>query len=85
MSNLSQSPYGDGSYTPDDRTEMVNPIAASLQKMLERKAARPQDVYRLAVIMEAVLESLHDPVALETVRGELRVLLNDLSQTMPER
>lgn len=85
MANLSQSPYGDGSYTPDDRTEMVNPIAASLQKMLERKAARPQDVYRLAVIMEAVLESLNDPAALATVRGELRVLLNDLSQTMPDR
>lgn len=85
MSYLSGSPPGDGSYSPDDRTEMVNPIAASLQRMLERKAARPQDVYRLAVIMEAVLESLNDPIALETVRGELRVLLNDLSQTMPEK
>lgn len=64
----------------NERSEIVNPLA----RILERKAARPQDVYRLAVIVEAILDANNDPDALRTIRGELRVLLNDLSQTMPD-
>jgi hypothetical protein len=67
-----------------DRTEIVNPIAKALSRVVEQQAARPQHVYRLAVILEGVLESLEDPEALHTIRGELRALLNDLSQTLPE-
>ncbi len=64
-----------------DRTQMGNPFAVALNRMLQDKAARPQDVYRLAVILQGVLESLNDPEALETMRFELRALINDISQT----
>jgi hypothetical protein len=67
-----------------DRTEIVNPIANALNSVLERRAARPQHVYRLAVILEGVLDSLENPEALHTIRGELHALLNDLSQSLPE-
>jgi hypothetical protein len=66
----------------DERTEIVNPIASALSRVLERKAARPHDLYRLAVIVEGILASLDDPDALQTIRGELRALVNDLSQGM---
>ncbi|MBZ0279428.1 MAG: hypothetical protein K8L97_01725 [Anaerolineae bacterium] len=65
-----------------DRTEIVNPIAQALGSLLDRRAARPLDVYRLAVIVEGMMDSLDDPDAMRTIRGELRSLLNDLSQNM---
>lgn len=65
-----------------NRTEAVNPIARALNSMLEQKAARPQDVYRLAVIVEGLLDSLDDPDALKTIRAELRQLIHDLSSNM---
>ena len=73
----------DSNVPDENRTEIVNPIANALSKIVERRAARPQDVYRLAVIVEALLDSLDDPEALKTIRGELHQLLNDLSQSMP--
>lgn len=68
---------------PENRTEIVNPIAKALSNVLERKAARPEDVYRLAVIVEGLIDSLDNPEALRTIRMELRSLLNDLSQSIP--
>ena len=65
-----------------DRTEIVNPIANALNRIVENKAARPKDVYRLAVILEGLLNSLDDPEAMTTIRHELRILVNDLSQSM---
>jgi hypothetical protein len=66
-----------------ERTEIVNPIANALSRIVQNKAARPQDVYRLAVIVEGLLDSLDDPEAMTTIRHELRVLINDLSSSMP--
>lgn len=65
-----------------DRTEIVNPIAQALGSLLDRRAARPLDVYRLAVIVEGLMDSLDDPEAMRTIRGELRALLNDISQSI---
>lgn len=39
---------------------------------------RPHDIYRLAVIVEGLLDSANDPEALKTIRGELRELIHDL-------
>lgn len=64
--------------------EMADLITPSFSRILEQKAARPQDIYRLAVIVEALLDSQNDPGAIQTIRGELRTLLNDLSQTMSD-
>jgi hypothetical protein len=64
-----------------DRTQQGNPFTVALNKMLKDKAARPQDVYRLAIIVQAILDSLEDPEALETIRFELRALINDISQS----
>jgi hypothetical protein len=67
----------------DDKREATihhNPFASAVDRMLRDKAARPQDVYRLAVILQAVLDSLDKPEALETIKFELRVLINDMSQ-----
>jgi hypothetical protein len=61
-------------------THDSNPFTMALNRMLEDKAARPQDVYRLAVIVQGLVDSLDDPQALETIRFELRALINDLSQ-----
>ena len=66
-----------------DRTEIVNPIASALSKIVDRNAASPEHVYRLAVIVEGLLDHLDDPEALRTIRGELRVLINDVSQSIP--
>ncbi len=68
----------------NESSEMADPITRSFKRMLEQKAARPQDVYRLAVIVEALLDSENNPDAINTIRGELRALLHDLSQTMPD-
>lgn len=68
-----------------DRTEMVNPIANALSKIVDRNAASPEHVYRLAVIVEGLLDHLDDPEALRTIRGELRVLINDVSQSIPNK
>ena len=67
----------------EERTQAVNPISNALNDLLSRKAARPQDVYRLAVIVEGLLDSLDSPEALKTIRGELRELINDLAQSIP--
>lgn len=56
-----------------------NPFASAVDRMLRDKAARPQDVYRLAVILQAVLDSLDKPEALDTIKFELHVLINDMS------
>lgn len=64
-----------------DRTQQGNPFTVALNRMLQDKAARPQDVYRLAIIVQGILDSLDNPEALETIRYELRALINDLSQT----
>jgi hypothetical protein len=40
---------------------------------------RPHDIYRLAVIVEGLLDSVNDPDALTTIRGELRELIHDLA------
>lgn len=64
-----------------DRTQEGNPFAVALNRMLKDKAARPQDVYRLAIIVQAILDSLEDPEALETIKFELRALINDISQS----
>lgn len=61
-------------------THDSNPFTMALNRMLEDKAARPQDVYRLAVIVQGLVDSLDDPQALDTIRFELRALINDLSQ-----
>jgi hypothetical protein len=68
-----------------DRTEIVNPIASALSRIVDRQAASPEHVYRLAVIMEGLLDHLDDPEALRTIRGELRALINDLSQSIPNK
>lgn len=68
-----------------DRTEIVNPIASALSKIVDRNAASPEHVYRLAVIVEGLLDHLDDPEALRTIRGELRVLIKDVSQSMPNK
>lgn len=73
----------DPNQSENNRTEIVNPIAKALSQIVEKQAARPVDVYRLAVIVEGLMDSLDDPDALQTIRGELRHLLNDLSQTIP--
>jgi hypothetical protein len=67
----------------ENRTEIENPIAKALSRVVERNAARPEDVYRLAVIVEGLLDSMDDPQAMQTIRQELRALINDLSQTIP--
>ncbi|MCB9455468.1 MAG: hypothetical protein H6671_05740 [Anaerolineaceae bacterium] len=67
-----------------EHTHATNPISEALSAMLEKRAARPKDVYRLAVILESVLESLDNPTALKTIRQELRVLIKDLSQAVSE-
>ena len=41
--------------------------------------SRPHEIYRLAVIVEGLLDSANDPDALKTIRGELRELINDLA------
>jgi hypothetical protein len=41
--------------------------------------SRPHDIYRLAVIVEGLLDSVNDPDALKTIRGELRELIHDLA------
>jgi hypothetical protein len=64
-----------------DRTLEGNPFTVALNRMLKDKAARPQDVYRLAIIVQGLVDSLDDPEALETIRFELRALINDLSQS----
>lgn len=63
----------------DEHTYPSNPFTVAVDRLLEDRAARPEDVYRLAVIMEALLDSLDDPDALRTIRFELRALINDLS------
>lgn len=68
----------------NDRTEVVNPIAVALNQVVERRAARPQHVYRLAVILEGVLDSLENPEALKTIRSELHALVVEMSETLPE-
>lgn len=70
--------------THNKRREIETPLADALRQILERKAARPQDVYRLAIIVEAILDADNDPEALKTIRGELRTLLHELSHTMPD-
>ena len=65
----------------EDRTHQGNPFTLALNRMLQDKAARPQDVYRLAIILQGALESLDNPEALDTIRYELRALINDLSQS----
>ncbi|MBZ0302360.1 MAG: hypothetical protein K8J31_21620 [Anaerolineae bacterium] len=75
MSDTEQSPQPDS-----DRTYEGNPFTMALDRMLKDKAARPQDVYRLAVIVQALIESLDSPEAMETIRFELRALINDMSQ-----
>ena len=44
-----------------DRTEITNPIANALSKIVDRNAASPEHVYRLAVIVEGLLDHLDDP------------------------
>jgi hypothetical protein len=43
------------------------------------EASRPDDIYRLAVIVEGLLDSANDQDALKTIRGELRELIHDLA------
>jgi len=64
-----------------DRTIQGNPFALALSRMLKDRAARPQDVYRLAIIVQGMLDSMDNPEALETIRFELRALINDISQS----
>ncbi len=63
-----------------EHTHNANPFTAAMSKMLADKAARPEDVYRLAIIVQGLVDSLDDPKALDTIRFELRALINDLSQ-----
>jgi len=70
--------------TNSEHTHAANPLSSALNDMLETRAARPKDVYRLAVILESVLESLDSPTALKTIRQELRALIYDLSQNVSE-
>ena len=65
-----------------ERTIKGNPLLEIVNHVLERKAARPQDVYRLAVIVQALLDSLENPDALETIRTELKVLIEDIKPTV---
>jgi hypothetical protein len=67
----------------ENRTEIENPISKALSRVVERNAARPEDVYRLAVIVEGLMDSMDDPEAMQTIRHELRALINDLSQSIP--
>lgn len=68
----------------DKRDDEVTPIARTLNRILDRRAARPRDVYRLAIIVEGLLDSMEDQQALATIRNELRALLQELSSTAPE-
>jgi hypothetical protein len=63
-----------------EHTQESNPFTMALNRMLQSKAARPQDVYRLAIIVEGMMDSMDDPEALKTIRYELRALINDMSQ-----
>ncbi|MAS36731.1 MAG: hypothetical protein CL610_22190 [Anaerolineaceae bacterium] len=75
MEDMEQNP------NPDlERTHEGNPFTMALDRMLKAKAARPQDVYRLAIIVQGLVESLDSPEALDTIRFELRALINDMSQ-----
>lgn len=67
-----------------EHTQAANPTSSVLNDILQTHAARPKDVYRLAVILESVLESLDSPTALKTIRQELRALIYDLSQNVIE-
>ena len=68
----------------ENRTEIENPIAKALSQIVKQQAARPRDVYRLAVIVAGFMDSVDDPEAMETIRAELRALINDLSQSIPD-
>lgn len=57
--------------------EGVHPVVGSQS----RESNRPQDIYRLAVIVEGLLDSVNDPDALKTIRSELRELISDLAPT----
>ena len=62
-----------------DRTHQGIPFASALDRVLKDNAAHPEDVYRLAILMQGLLDSLESPEALETIRFELRALINDIS------
>jgi hypothetical protein len=68
----------------ENRTEIVNPIAKALSQVVKRQAAKPRDVYRLAVIFAGYIDSKDDPEAMKTIRAELRELINDLSETISD-
>jgi hypothetical protein len=40
-------------------------------------------VYRLAIIVQGLMDSLDNPSALETIRYELHTLINDTSPLKP--
>jgi hypothetical protein len=65
--------------THETHTHPNNPFTVAVEQMFSDNTARPHDVYRLAVLLEAMLETLDDPDAMTTVRAELRALINDLS------
>lgn len=68
-----------------DRTHLHNPLASALDHMLQDKVARPRDIYRLAVLVAALLDSLDQPDALQTIRTELQVLIQDLAPSSNEK
>lgn len=76
MTDTEQNPKRDM-----ERTHENNPFTVALDRMLKDKAARPQDVYRLAVIVQGLVDSLDKPDALDTIRFELRALINDIAQS----
>lgn len=65
---------------PND-TRSGDPLLEALNRVLENRGARPQHVYRLAVIVLALLDSLDDPDARQTIRGELQALIKDIEPT----
>jgi hypothetical protein len=66
-----------------DQIHSGEPYAVDLNQMLEAKSGLPQEVYRLAVIMQGLMDSLDDPNALTTIRFELNTLISDISHTEP--
>lgn len=65
-----------------ERTQKGNPFLEAVNQILERKAAHPQDIYRLAVIVQAFMDSHDDPDALKTIRQELENLIQDIKPSV---
>jgi hypothetical protein len=53
------------------------------RQALNHASTQPHEVYRLAIIVQGLMDSLGDPAALETIRYELHTLIKDTSPLQP--